>query len=460
MIPTPLVHRQLAGSHPFWLISNLSFETLKIANHLRRFIESRNQGIRHVHIKSGTHLDSVLQMSGWGIIPVFEPGANDQIQLFFNEIYQARQPLLTMYVDLSTMNQMDEFADGFNPDVRFGKLITKERLREFSDGLELMSFVQSKLKFFEEAQQSYNLRKPIVDHQKFENACMWPLVQTELDQLEKSNCCIQIRGKFKLYLTKFNDLVHIPREVGRLRALTFEAIGEGSGQPIDLDDFDHTYYQLFLVDIEAKQIAGGYRIGPCDQIIPRYGVDGLYTHSLYKIDEKIVSTLEQSIELGRSFVVTSYQKHALPLFLLWNGILKFIHDRPQYKYIIGMVSISRVYSDVSRSLIISYLQRHHFNADIATFFQARQEYFSTSAVDKLETVISVFNGELIRLDEFIAEIEPENYRLPVLIRKYINQNAQFIGFNLDPDFSNCIDGLMLLDIDKLPISTIQLFQAK
>ncbi len=455
----PILHSHESG--PFWVISNLSFGFNFSSRHLLQKIESANGGLRHFIVQSNFDVTNIQSKSAWGLIPVFQNTLPESaIDHFFDEILQCNLPVLTLHVDRTNFKEKQILPLDINPDVRFGKLMSPNRLAGFANGKELKTYVKSKLKFFELAKRSFDQRKPIIDINKFDGKYSWLHISKELDMLDDLGCCLLKRGKFNLYLTKFNELAAIPNEIGRLRALTFEEIGEGTGKTLDLDEFDQTYYQLFLVDMEAKCLVGGYRIGACDELIATYGISGLYTHQLYRINPQIEEVLSKSIELGRSFVIQSYQKKKLPLFLLWNGILKFIQLRKQYKYILGMVSISRAYSDVSRSLIISYLKRHHYDKEIAGYFTPRQEYYSSSSRDKLETIIKVFNGELIHLDEFIAEIEPENYRLPVLIRKYINQNACFIGFNLDPSFSYCVDGLMLLDIDKLPATTVQLLEQK
>jgi len=63
-------------------------------------------------------------------------------------------------------------------------------------------------------------------------------------------------------------------------------------------------------------------------------------------------------------------------------------------------------------------------------------------------------SDLNKLDKIIDDLEPE-LRLPVLIKKYIKQNAKVIAFNVDPNFNDAIDGLMYIRISDLPESTIK-----
>jgi hypothetical protein len=39
--------------------------------------------------------------------------------------------------------------------------------------------------------------------------------------------------------------------------------------------------------------------------------------------------------------------------------------------------------------------------------------------------------------------------MPVLLRQYLKLNAKLLGFNVDPDFGDVLDGLMLVDLTKV-----------
>ena len=70
----------------------------------------------------------------------------------------------------------------------------------------------------------------------------------------------------------------------------------------------------------------------------------------------------------------------------------------------------------------------------------------------------VFNeteADLNKFDKIIDEVEPGSLRLPVLIKKYIKQNARVVAFNVDPLFNNSVDGLMYIKIADLPESTVK-----
>jgi putative hemolysin len=136
---------------------------------------------------------------------------------------------------------------------------------------------------------------------------------------------------------------HIPaalHDIGRLRELTYRAIGEGTGRQLDLDSFDDRYLHLFSWDGERKQIVGAYRIGQTNRIMATEGVDGLYTRTLFRYDERLIARLSPALELGRSFVRAEYQKNYNALLLLWKGIGRFVASHPQHRVLFGPVSIA------------------------------------------------------------------------------------------------------------------------
>ncbi|HRI62140.1 MAG TPA: hypothetical protein PK228_20510, partial [Saprospiraceae bacterium] len=67
-------------------------------------------------------------------------------------------------------------------------------------------------------------------------------------------------------------------------------------------------------------------------------------------------------------------------------------------------------------------------------------------------------GEFDALENLVETIEPAHFKVPVLFRQYLRQNANFIAFNVDPNFADCLDGLMILDLAQLPASTIEALQ--
>lgn len=282
------------------------------------------------------------------------------------------------------------------------------------------------------------------------------LIIKEINGLET---CYKLssRKHFDVFIAPAARIPHTLQEIGRLRELSFRTVGEGTGMEQDIDWYDSFYHNLFIWDRQAKKIVGGYRVGCGQEIFADYGIDGFYINSLFNIKEAVYPLMAQSLELGRSYVVPEYQKGYLPLFLLWQGILIFLLRHPQYKYLIGPVSISKYYSDTSRSLMVQFVKKHFFNQELAKFFSPRTPF--TPKVEDLD-IDRIEGTSLKDLETFMATIEPEHIKVPILLKQYTKLKARFISFNLDPKFSDALDGLMLLDIAELPPSIIQLLQEK
>ncbi|MDR1860045.1 MAG: lysophospholipid acyltransferase family protein [Bacteroidales bacterium] len=243
-------------------------------------------------------------------------------------------------------------------------------------------------------------------------------------------------------------------EIGRLREITFREVGEGTNRAHDVDEYDLYYNQLFIWDAAESRLVGAYRIGLGASIYHEYGRQGFYLQSLFRLSEGLEPWLKLSLELGRSFVVKAYQRQPLPLFMLWKGILFFLLKNPQYRYLIGPVSISNNYSKISKELIIKFIMAHHFDWNLARFVKSRKAFkFKTQDADL--NVIMENLPDINKLDKFISDVDELNSGLPVLLKKYIKLNAKIIGFNVDPKFNNSLDGLIILDLYDVPMDVIE-----
>src|SRR6056297_123907 len=260
--------------------------------------------------------------------------------------------------------------------------------------------------------------------------------------------------KYTVYCAPTLLIPYIHREIGRVREITFRAVGEGTNRSIDIDEFDLYYNQLFIWDNEEEQLVGAYRVGKGKEIIAQFGVKGFYTRSLFKIHKDFTPILKESIELGRSFITEPYQRKPMSLFLLWKGILYFLLKHPEYRYLIGPVSISNQFSKFSKDLIIKFLKQNHFNHELGRLITPRKKFKVQSRYDT-DIVLENTRSDINKVDRFISDIEPTNYRMPVLLKKYLKQNAKIIGFNIDPKFNNALDGLVILDLYEVPFNKIE-----
>jgi putative hemolysin len=280
------------------------------------------------------------------------------------------------------------------------------------------------------------------------------VIHNELQELSVEYQLFKLQN-YTIYCAPAKLIPNILQEIGRLREITFRLVGEGTNRSIDLDEFDLYYHQMFIWDTDTKMIVGAYRIGKGAEIMHKYGVHGFYIHSLFKIKEELHDVLKQGMELGRSFIVKEYQKKPMPLFLLWKGILYFLLKNPEYRYLLGPVSVSDDYSTLSKEMIIKFIMTHHFDRELARGITPRNSYKFKTLDQSLNILMTTLDEDINSLDQFIGDVDELNSGLPVLLKKYIKLNAKIIGFNVDPKFNNCLDGLIVLDLFNIPKNIIE-----
>jgi len=122
--------------------------------------------------------------------------------------------------------------------------------------------------------------------------------------------------------------------------------------------------------------------------------------------------------------------------------------------LIGGVSISNQFSSFSKSLMIEFMKSHYYDPYVAQYIRPKKEFkVQLKDADK-DFVFDETKADLNKFDRVIDELEP-GLRIPVLLKKYIKQNAKVIAFNVDPLFNNAVDGLMYIKIADLPESTVR-----
>ena len=281
------------------------------------------------------------------------------------------------------------------------------------------------------------------------------LMTKEVDALRENDSRLLQSKNYEVFLAQAEKIPNILREIGRLREITFREVGEGTNEAIDLDAFDNYYHHMFLWDNENNVLAGAYRMGLGSQIYERYGIDGFYLQDLFRFEPELHKMMSQSIEMGRAFIIKEYQQKPMPLFLLWKGIVHTTLRFPEHKYLIGGVSISNQFSNFSKSLMVEFMKSHYYDPYIAQYVHPKKEFkVKLKDADK-DFVFDEAEADLNKFDKFIDEIEPGALRLPVLLKKYIKQNARLVAFNVDPLFNNSVDGLMYIRIADLPESTVK-----
>ena len=302
---------------------------------------------------------------------------------------------------------------------------------------------------------SLNSLKGHKEPKKIAHSVNAELIQQEVEDIRENDRRLLQSKNYEVFLVPAQEIPYILRELGRLREITFREVGEGTNEPTDLDEFDQYYHHLFLWDEEQKKIAGAYRMGLGSVIFQKQGIDGFYLQSLFRFEPELHKMMSESIEMGRAFIIKEYQQRPMPLFLLWRGIVHTTLRYPEHKYLIGGVSISNQFSNFSKSLMIEFMKSHYYDPYIAQYIRPKKEFkVKLKDADK-EFVFDETEADLNKFDKLIEEMETGNLRLPVLIKKYIKQNAKVVAFNVDPLFNNAIDGLMYIRIADLPESTVK-----
>lgn len=255
----------------------------------------------------------------------------------------------------------------------------------------------------------------------------------------------------RIILTTLKQSPNLLTEIARLRELTFRKVGEGTGNMLDIDKYDEHYFHLIVWDDIELEIVGAYRIGLGETLLKKNGIKGFYTSSLFNFTPHFIEKiLPNSIELGRSFVQEKYW-NTYALDYLWQGIGTYLSKNSNIKYLFGGVSLSSKYSQEIISLIVFYFNKW-FSTD-ENFSYAKNKFI----IDKklIDDYNKIFGGTGVKEDlkNLKKILHQYGYSIPVLYKHYVELcdegGVSFLDFGIDPDFNNCIDGLILLDVTKI-----------
>lgn len=345
--------------------------------------------------------------------------------------------------------------------VRIGKPVSVKDQESFADYNLLGEFLRKKTyilaKTFEK-KKDFHLSKLKPRKQKFKTIIPPVAVEKlekDIENLLKKSKLLFEKNDYQCFLSEAKEMPAILKEISRLREVTFRQVGEGTGKEFDLDKYDKYYQHLFLWDKKNKKIAGAYRMGMGREIFDKSGIKGFYLSELFDFDPELFEMMSKSIEMGRAFVVPEYQQKAFPLFLLWRGIMHTVLRHPEHEFLIGPVSISNRFSDFSKSLLIEFMKSYFYDAYTAQFVSPKKAFKIRLKEKDKKFIFQTAGNNLGKFDKLIDELEPGTLKIPVLLKKYIKQNARLISFNVDPNFNDAIDGLMYIKISDLPEETVK-----
>jgi len=395
----------------------------------------------------------LIQKAKVPVIPIYFHAKNSKL---FYVLSKLNPKLRTAKLPSELLSQKGRIIK-----VRIGRAIKVTDQEVYSNPQDLCNFIRKKTYMlanpFEKESKSLGTPslkiprspKKIVSQRNLDKMIL------EVDSLRKTDGRLLISKNYEVFFAQSNKIPNLKFEIGRLREITFREVGEGTNESIDLDTFDGYYHHMFLWDNETNKVVGAYRMGLGKNIYKKYGIAGFYVQTLFKFEPELYSMMENSIEMGRAFIIKEYQQRPMPLFLLWKGIVHITLRYPEYKYLIGGVSISNQFSNFSKSMMIEFMKSHYYDPYIAQYIHPKKEYkVKLKDADK-DFVFDDTKADMNKFDKFIDEIEPGALRIPVLIKKYVKQNARLVAFNVDPKFNNAIDGLMYIRVADIPESTVK-----
>ena len=389
----------------------------------------------------------LIKGAGVPVVPIYFNGSNSRL---FHLMGKVNPYLRTARLPHELANKR-----GKTIGLRIGRPIMPTELDEFVEIKELGKYLWNR---------TYSLEANIYDNVQEELPAPAADVETIAEHVPVEKLCTEIESiapdklfevnKYECYLSAADKIPSLMREIAICREETFRAVGEGTNKELDTDQYDPYYRHLILWDKEKKALIGAYRLGMGDEIMPKYGLKGFYSDTLFRYKKEFSPYMEKAVELGRSFVVPSYQKDPLALMLLIKGIMYMVIKYPQVRYLIGPVSISSWYPHFYRSMMVYYLRKMQSIPELERYVSPKCPFEPEFYRVNIDELSGTKLESIERFDRFMFRLSNNRFRLPTLLKKYLKINARIFAYNVDPDFNYCVDGLIMLDLQDVPKSEI------
>lgn len=417
--------------------------------------------VSHIDLRSFQVKDSawsintarLVRRSQSTVVPVYFEGANSTLFQILGLIHPR---LRTALLPRELINKNES-----NIKVLIGAPIPFKRLDNLQSDVDLNELMRLKtyylrnryslrprVSFTSWGQGQYQRNKPPVLAKALATPQKREILKNEIECLSEEKVLVEY-GQFTVYLAQADQIPHLLNEIGRLREETFRQVNEGTGKSRDLDAFDSYYQHLFMWDHQSHAIVGAYRLGLTDKIFSKVGGRGLYTSTLFQFKSTFLEQINPGLELGRSFICAQYQRKHASLALLWRGIGAFIVRHPQYKILFGPVSINREYQTISKDLMVQFLKDNKMDSRLSRYVKAKNPPVLSQLKGPEREVTRTLIKDIEDVSTMVTEIEFGGKGIPVLLRHYIKLNARLLGFNIDPDFNDALDGLMLVDVTQV-----------
>lgn len=399
------------------------------------------------------HLASLAKKTQATIIPVYFPGTNS---LPFQALGLLHERLRTLLLPRELVVKRDASLLAV-----VGEPIPAVRLNRFRTPEEATAFLRFQTfllrgrigKPTRGFLQALGARTPSPEKaQVWERAVEPPeppeRLEQEVRQLNAESLLVD-QGRFQVFCARRSEIPTLVREIGRLRETTFREVNEGTGKATDLDGFDDYYWHLFLWDSRDSRVAGAYRLGLSKEILPVYGQKGFYTHTLFRMKAEFLKKLGPCMELGRSFIVSDYQKKHASLVMLWKGIGTFVLRHPEVRNLFGPVSIDKEYQALSRDIMVQFLKSQKGARELASWVRPRNPLSKGPLNHEEKDVLNRIVDDIDEVSALISAVEESGKGVPVLLKHYVKLNAHLLAFNVDPEFNDSVDSLMVVDLTRV-----------
>ncbi len=395
----------------------------------------------------------LVRMTGAVALPVFLPGCNSAT---FQALGLVHSQLRTAWLPSEFLAQTDRTVE-----VRIGSRIPAEILRTVGPDREAANYLRWRTYILAQRGQPERSIPPVLasmftrrKSQPIADAVPAEVLLRSVDKLGPDACLFENR-EFSVYHAKAREIPELLQEVGRLRETTFREVGEGTGNRIDLDRFDHYYTHVLLWSKAKRELVGAYRMGLTTEILPQMGVPGLYTSTLFRFDPGLFRQLGPALELGRSFIRPEYQRQYAPLLTLWKGIGRYLARHPQFAVLFGAVSISNRYSRWSRELIVRFFRTREQDDGLRKLVSPRCPFRPRWVGSADVRPVSGQLNDLDYLTDPIADVESDGKSIPILLKHYAKLGGRMLSFNVDKDFSGVLDGFVLVDLRQTERALLQ-----
>jgi hypothetical protein len=133
----------------------------------------------------------------------------------------------------------------------------------------------------------------------------------------------------------------------------------------------------------------------------------------------------------------------------------FIVRNPRYRVLFGPVSITNEYREASRCMILASMRQTCMDAELAPLVKPKFPPHPPRRAEWCQKEYRDLLNDIENVADYVAEIEPDGKDIPVLLRQYLKLGGRLLSFNVDPDFSSVVDGLIVVDLARTPLKTLR-----